>query len=356
MNDENRDFKGVWIPKEIWLNKNISAMEKLFLAEINSLDGVFGCFASNAHFQDFFGISKNRASEIIKSLEAKKLVEIEYRREGKQIVGRVIRVVEKSLGVVEKSTHPTRKTGIPYSENRRGYSKNWEGSYTLENSNIDIQEENSKENLLYSSIEQKKNLKEDKIQKEFIVSQAKREPDIEKILSHLNKKTGSNYQTRNQTVKKLIEKHIKSGYEVEDFLTVIEKKCLEWGKDEKMKKYIRPVTLFGSKFEQYLEEPWADGRINEKYDPEKHIKFPRWDALPPDVQYRWNDEEYYTSGRTEYVQGKGKKIFWTDDYDDLVRWEEDRREQSRRYHAEVERKQREYIANGGSEYDDEYPL
>jgi len=332
MNEEKRDFKGVWIPKEIWLNKSISAMEKLFLAEINSLDGALGCFASNAHFQDFFGLSKNRASEIIKDLERKGFIKIEYRRKGKQILGRVIRVVEKPKTPTREIDTPTRKIGIPYSENR-------EGSITLENTNIDIQEENSKENL-------------------SIVSQAKRPntPCIENILSHLNKKTGSNYQTRNQTVKKLIEKHIKAGYTEEDFLIVIEKKCLEWGKDEKMKKYIRPVTLFGNKFEQYLEEPWADGRINEKYDSEKHIKFPRWDALPPDVQYRWNDEEYYTTGRTEYVQDQGKKIFWTDDYQDLVKWEAERKRKSDLYHAEVARKQAEYIANGGSEYDDEYPL
>ena len=247
------------------------------------------------------------------------------------------------------------KSEIHLTERSNG---NTEKVKPIPNNKPDENNTDDKQHIQVLGFEQKKNLKEDKFKKNSIVSQAKRPntPCIENILSHLNKKTGSNYQTRNQTVKKLIEKHIKAGYTEEDFLIVIEKKCLEWGKDEKMKKYIRPVTLFGSKFEQYLEEPWADGRINEKYDPEKHIKFPRWDALPPDVQYRWNDEEYYTSGRTEYVQGKGKKIFWTDDYDDLVKWEDERREQSRRYHAEVERKQREYIANGGSEYDDEYPL
>lgn len=202
-----------------------------------------------------------------------------------------------------------------------------------------------------------KNLKSNKFN---IVSQAKREQNlpenIQSVLDLLNKKAESAYTLRNKQTQKLIQSILKNGFTDEDMKTVIEKKSLEWGNDAKMKKYLRPATLFGNKFEQYLEEPWVDGRINEKYDPEKHIKFPRWDALPPSVQYRWNDEEYYTTGRTEYVQDQGKKIFWTDDYQDLVKWEAERKRKSDLYHAEVARKQAEYLANGGSEYDDEYPL
>ena len=66
-----RDFKGVWIPKEIWTNKNLNVMEKLFLVEIDSLDNNDGCFATNEYFSDFFRLSKNRCSEIIKNLEKK---------------------------------------------------------------------------------------------------------------------------------------------------------------------------------------------------------------------------------------------------------------------------------------------
>jgi len=203
-----------------------------------------------------------------------------------------------------------------------------------------------------------KNLESNKFN---IVSQAKRDiqipENIQSVIDLLNKKAKSAYTLRNKQTQKLIQSILKNGFTDEDMKTVIEKKSLEWGNDAKMKKYIRPITLFGNKFEQYLEEPWADGRKPpEKYDPEKHIKFPRWDALPPEVQYRWNDEEYYTTGRTEYVQGQGKKIFWTDDYQDLVKWEAERKRKSDLYHAEVARKQAEYIANGGSEYDDEYPL
>ena len=72
----NRDFKGVWIPKEIWLSKNITMVEKFFLLEIDSLDSKKGCFASNAHFSELFGLSKGRCTQVIKQLESKNYIKI----------------------------------------------------------------------------------------------------------------------------------------------------------------------------------------------------------------------------------------------------------------------------------------
>ena len=51
---KNRAFKGIWIPKEIWLSTDLKVMEKLVLVEIDSLDNEEGCFASNDHFSKFF--------------------------------------------------------------------------------------------------------------------------------------------------------------------------------------------------------------------------------------------------------------------------------------------------------------
>ena len=63
----NRDFKGVWIPKEIWLNDNLSAIEKCLLVEIDSLDNdpEKGCFASNEYLGKFIGVSAGRAANMI---------------------------------------------------------------------------------------------------------------------------------------------------------------------------------------------------------------------------------------------------------------------------------------------------
>lgn len=123
----NRDFKGIWISKDIWLSKDLSLQEKLFLCEINSLDCEQGCFASNAHFSEFFELSKNRCTEVIKSLEKKGFITIKLIREGKRISKRILRVrpirnVEYPYS--ENRDTPIRKVEYPYSENREGSNTN----------------------------------------------------------------------------------------------------------------------------------------------------------------------------------------------------------------------------------------
>jgi hypothetical protein len=70
-----RGFKGIWIPKDIWLNRELSIQEKVLYAEINSLDkDEKGCYATNQYFAKFFGLSKVRISQLIASLADKKLI------------------------------------------------------------------------------------------------------------------------------------------------------------------------------------------------------------------------------------------------------------------------------------------
>jgi hypothetical protein len=67
---ENRDFKGVWIPKEIWLNTDLSIIEKVLLVEIDSLDNSErGCFASNEYLASFVQLSEGRVANIISDLK-----------------------------------------------------------------------------------------------------------------------------------------------------------------------------------------------------------------------------------------------------------------------------------------------
>ena len=71
---QDRNFKGIWIPKEIWLSEALTLQEKVFLVEIDSLDNEEGCFACNQYFSDFFGVSKVRVSEVINSLVKKRYI------------------------------------------------------------------------------------------------------------------------------------------------------------------------------------------------------------------------------------------------------------------------------------------
>lgn len=65
METNRRDFKGVWIPKEIYLHPDLSWTEKILCVEIDSLDQGEGCWASNGHFARFLGIGE---SQIVKSI------------------------------------------------------------------------------------------------------------------------------------------------------------------------------------------------------------------------------------------------------------------------------------------------
>ena len=72
-----RAFKGVWIPREIWLDTELGWSEKLLLVEIDSLDNEQGCWASNEYFAEFFNLSKDRISKLISSLKNKGYVTVE---------------------------------------------------------------------------------------------------------------------------------------------------------------------------------------------------------------------------------------------------------------------------------------
>jgi hypothetical protein len=75
MERQQRDFKGIWIPKEVWLSDQLSLMEKVLFVEIHSLDNERGCFASNKYFAEFFGMSARQISTHIASLKTKGFIE-----------------------------------------------------------------------------------------------------------------------------------------------------------------------------------------------------------------------------------------------------------------------------------------
>ena len=127
--ETKRNFKGVWIPKQIWLDKNLGWSEKLLLVEIESLDNEEGCYASNAHFADFFGLSKDRISRMISILKKKGYLDYKvYYKEGtKQIEKRVIKIDKlKFHGIGEN-------TDTPRTKRREGIGENTKDNNTVNN-------------------------------------------------------------------------------------------------------------------------------------------------------------------------------------------------------------------------------
>lgn len=208
-----RGFKGIWIPKEIWLNQELTIMEKVFLVEIDSLDNEDGCFASNAHFADFFGVSKQRCSQIIIGLKEKGYINIDYEKDGKEVKKRIIKVSNKFDRGIKNILE--------------GYQINYEGS----NTSFSNTKDNSRASTTAS----------DSIK-------------IKEIVDYLNEKADKGFKHSTESTKKHIRARLNEGFTIEDFKSVIDKKVEEWKEDSKMNQYLRPQTLFATKFESYLNE------------------------------------------------------------------------------------------------------
>lgn len=222
---KNRAFKGIWIPKEIWLSTDLKVMEKLVLVEIDSLDNEEGCFASNDHFSKFFSLSKNRCSEIIKSLEKKGYITIEYvyQQRSKAISKRVIKCVRKIDEGIREIDNPTRKTEEGYSEKCEDNNTSFSNTFNNTSNKKDIVEQSSTAPIPY-----------------------------EEIVQYLNQKTGKNFKSTSKATQRHIKARFTDGFVLDDFKQVIDNKCGDWLRDRKMKEYLRPETLFGTKFESYL--------------------------------------------------------------------------------------------------------
>ena len=227
----NRAFNGIWIPAKYWLDEDLTIVEADFIAEIESLDGDNGCYASNNYFADFFGITAGRVSQIINSLKDRGYLTISYNKKGKQVVSRVIRVVNKLNEGSKNIKDPIKKT-------KEGYLENAE-----ENNTPRVIQENNTDKSNKGSA-----------QPPHLSAQRK------EVIDYLNKKTGKRFKPNADGNKRVIDPRLKDGYTVDDLKHIIDVKYAQWhGKTfsngQLGDNYLRPETLFRvSKIEGYLNE------------------------------------------------------------------------------------------------------
>lgn len=84
------------------------------------------------------------------------------------------------------------------------------------------------------------------------------------VIKYLNKKANTNYRPTTKKNQQLIRARVNEGFKERDFYKVIDNKVSQWLGTE-MGKYLRPETLFGTKFEGYLNEKRAGDRYGEAY-------------------------------------------------------------------------------------------
>ena len=83
--------------------------------------------------------------------------------------------------------------------------------------------------------------------------------DVTEIVEYLNQAAGTSYKPNTPKTVRSIKARMKEGFTVDNFKTVIDKKVSEWAKTD-MQKYLRPETLFGTKFEGYLNQQIVKGK------------------------------------------------------------------------------------------------
>lgn len=77
------------------------------------------------------------------------------------------------------------------------------------------------------------------------------------VVALLNEAAGTAFKASSKKTRSLVRARWNEGYRLEDFGEVVRVKCEEWGGDAQMRRYLRPETLFGTKFEGYREQARA---------------------------------------------------------------------------------------------------
>ena len=93
---------------------------------------------------------------------------------------------------------------------------------------------------------------------------SKKEIPIVEILDYLNYKSHSHYKPTTEKTKKVIRARMNEGFTLADFKRVIDFKTMEWLDDPRWSKYLRPETLFGTKFESYLNQKIILKKVTEE--------------------------------------------------------------------------------------------
>lgn len=137
-------------------------------------------------------------------------------------------------------------------------------TYTYTNTHTYTKKETNKDNNINNKNKDKEyyidNITGEVIESEIIV---KEELIYKSIIDYLNNKLGTNYRYNTAKNKSSIDARLKEGFTEEDFKIVIDKKVKEWQYTD-MTKYLRPETLFGNKFESYLNQPEVTKNITTK--------------------------------------------------------------------------------------------
>lgn len=216
-------------------DKRLKASEKILFSEIAFLSQKKGyCYASNRYLAKLYGVSKDTISKRIQNLKKCEYIDPKtiYKDDGKTVEERKIFIKDLVVPPIDENVYTlSTKTSIPYRQN------------SLDPIDENVEENNTR--YINTSIN-----------KNNIYSRAEEKSDsfISEVVDYLNKKSDKNFKSNTNKTISLINARRKEGYTLGDFKKVIDTMTKQWQKDSKMNRYLRPETLFGNKFESYLQQ------------------------------------------------------------------------------------------------------
>ncbi|MCT7671185.1 MAG: conserved phage C-terminal domain-containing protein [Lactobacillus iners] len=198
-------------------DKNLKANEKLLFSEITALSNKYGyCTASNRYFAELYQVTDRVIRKWISDLAQLGYLKIILVSKDGKIIGRKM---YPSNNFREEQMFQ-RGTNVPGVGNKCSAEGGTNVPLNITSNNNTSINNNT----------------------------------IDRVIKYLNAKAGTNYRANNKATQRLIKARFNEGMTTKDFKKVIDNKCNDWLKDPKMCEFLRPATLFGSKFESYLNQ------------------------------------------------------------------------------------------------------
>jgi uncharacterized phage protein (TIGR02220 family) len=245
---------------DVRYDENLNANEKLLFAEITALTNATGqCWASNNYFARLFNVTPQAVSKWINKLKKLGYIEVEMKYDEnnpKVISRRYIRIVgNKSENVSTEDEGVSTDVSDVSTEDCEGINQDL-GGYQRRIKENNTSNNNTSNNNISNNIyigevpEELHNVPTQQTDNE----QESSGIPYNEIVDYLNQKTNKHFRPNISKTRTAIKSRWKEGFRESDFKYVIDVKCSQWLNDSQMSKYLRPETLFGNKFESYLNE------------------------------------------------------------------------------------------------------
>lgn len=227
------------ITANVRYDNRLTDSEKLLFAEITSLSNKYGyCTATNSYFARLYEVVKETISRRISNLTKYGYLKIETVKDGKQIKQRMMYpLTQSSIPIDVKINTPIdNSVNTPIDANVK------ENNTSINNTSIN---NINKINTLSGN-------------------PTTHQPHYQPIINYLNEKTGKHYKHTTNKTQTVIKARWNEGFTEDDFKKVIDNKVAEW-KGTDMEKFLRPETLFGTKFEGYLNQESNKNQSTNQY-------------------------------------------------------------------------------------------